>query len=55
MGVTLIAGQSNPQVKNITEKNDILVVFFQNLKHPKKFDMVADGLIYVGIADNDHC
>ena len=49
-----IARQGNPQIEDIAEKNDILGAFFEGPKHVKKCAVVAQSLIDMCIADNEH-
>ena len=52
--VFLVAGQRDPKVKNITQKYQFLIIFFQSFKHLKKDCMVSFGSANVGICDDDH-
>jgi hypothetical protein len=49
-----ITRQGNPQIEDITEKNDILRALFEGPQHVKKCAVVAESLIDMGIADNEH-
>jgi hypothetical protein len=54
MNVFFITGQCNPQIKNITQKDQIVLSPFNDLKHFKKGRMISPGLVNVGIGYNDH-
>jgi hypothetical protein len=54
MNVALVAGQRHPQIKNITQKNQVLIIFFQGLHHPEKNCMVPGSFAKVGVGDDDH-
>jgi hypothetical protein len=49
-----IARQSNPQIEDIAEKDDILRALFKGPKHTKKYAVVAQSLIDMCVADNEH-
>jgi hypothetical protein len=54
MDFLLIAGQRNPQIKNITQKNQILIIFLEGFKHLEKNCMIPSGFANVGIRNDDH-
>ena len=54
MDFFLIAGQSDPKIKNITQKNKIPVIALEGFKHLKKKCMISIGFADVGIRDDDH-
>jgi hypothetical protein len=54
MDFFLIAGQRNPQIENITQKDKVLVIFFERFKHLKKNCMISFGFANVGIRDDNH-
>ncbi len=54
MDFLLIAGQCDPQIKNITQKDQILVISLEEFKHFKKNCVISFGFANVGIRDDDH-
>jgi hypothetical protein len=54
MGLVLVAGQGDPQIKNITQKYQILMISFQGLQHPEKGCMVSGSFANVGVGNDDH-
>jgi len=54
MDFFLIAGQSDPKIKNITQKNKVPVISLKGFKHLKKKSMIPIGFADVGIRDDDH-
>jgi hypothetical protein len=52
--ILLVSGQCDPKVKNITEKNQVLIILFQCFKHLEKGCMITVGFANVGIGDDDH-
>jgi hypothetical protein len=49
-----ITRQGNPQIEDIAEKNDILRALFKGPKHSKECAVVAQSLIDMCVADNEH-
>jgi hypothetical protein len=49
-----ITRQGNPQIEDIAEKNDILRALFKGPQHTKKCAVVAQSLIDMCIAYNEH-
>ena len=54
MDFFLIAGQRDPQIKNITQKDQVLVISLEGFKHLKKNCMISFGFANVGIRDDNH-
>jgi hypothetical protein len=54
MDIFLIAWQGDPKIKNITQKNQILVISLEGFKHLKKICLISIGAADVGIRDDDH-
>ena len=54
MDFILIAGQRDPKIKYITQKNQVPVIALEGLKHLKKNCMISIGLADVSIRDDDH-
>ena len=54
MDFFLKAGQGDPKIKNITQKNKIPVISLEGFKHLKKKCMISIGFADVGIRDDDH-
>ena len=54
MDFFLIAGQSDPQIKNITQKDQVLVISLKGFKHLKKNCLISFSFANVGIRDDDH-
>jgi hypothetical protein len=54
MNYVLIAGQRDPQIKNITQKDQILGISLEGFKHLKKNSMISFGFANVGIRDDNH-
>jgi len=54
MNVAFVAGQCYPQIKNITQKDQILIVFFQGFQHPEKGCMISVSFANVGVGNDNH-
>lgn len=50
----LVAGHGNPEVKNITQKDQVVVGFFKGFQHLEKGGVVFSGFADMGIGNNDH-
>ena len=50
----LIAGQCDPQIENVTQKDQILAISLERFKHLEKKRMISCGFANVGIRDDDH-
>jgi hypothetical protein len=54
MDILLITRQRNPQIKNVTQKYDILVVSTDCFKPLEKCDMISFCAADVRIGNDDH-
>ena len=54
MNFFLVAGQGNPEVKNITQKDYILLGFFNHMQHLEKAGIDTAVVINMRICNNNH-
>ena len=52
--IFFVPRQCDPEVKNIAQKNHIMVVIFKCMQHPEKIGIVATGFVYMRICNDYH-
>ena len=51
MNIRFVAGQGDPQIKNVPQEQDVVHCIFEMAQHFEEFDIVALGRIDMGIGN----